>query len=581
MARETGKRRPGGVIQPPRPTPSPRRRHATTTLNTPAEGLLPVSGEVLPASDEELDEGDSFPIIVGVGASAGGLEALTELLNHLPGDTGLAFVLIQHLDPNHESHLTELLSKATRMPVLEVKDGTRAEANHVYVIAPKRNLGISNGVLETPPRPESGRNMPVDAFFRALAADRGGNALGVILSGTASDGTLGLQAIKAAGGITFAQDVQTAKYGGMPGSAIAAEVVDFVLPPAGIARQLAAFARDARIPGDSRKAPEQSDEAELARMLRLVRTTTGVDFAHYKHNTLVRRIRRRMALRGFEKLEDYRRDLERNRDEVKILCESFFVTVTAFFREPAVFDELKRRVFPALVANREPGDPIRIWVAGCSTGEEAYSVAICLAEFLEEAGLSVSCEVFATDISEAAITKARAGTYPDATLSNVSPERLAKFLHQNGSRLADREGDPRHLRFCRAQRGAGSAVFQTGPHLLLQRTDLPGRGIAAQGFVDSALRPEARGLPAIGSVGEHRYAFRGVSSDGEEPQNLSPAAGRERARAAAARWPAPRKDGWTSGRELPRTVAGWTCRRKPTGWCWPNMAPRAPSSTRI
>ncbi len=429
MGRETGSRREGGVVQPPRRSPSPRKRHAASTIKTPPEAAAPVAAEIdVPAATEELDERCSLPIVVGVGASAGGLEALTELLSHLPGDTGLSFVLIQHLDPTHESHLTELLSKASKMPVSEVKGGTRTEANHIYVIPPKCNLGISNGVLETSPRPESGRNMPVDVFLRALAADRGSNALGVILSGTASDGTLGLQAIKAAGGVTFAQDVKTAKYDGMPGSAIAAGVVDFILPPAGIARQLAAFARDARVPDDSRKAPDHSEEAELARMLRLVRTATGVDFAHYKHNTLVRRIRRRMALRGIEKLEDYRRDLEQNRDEVKILCESFFVTVTAFFREPAVFEELKNRVFPALVANREPGDPIRIWVAGCSTGEEAYSVAICLAEFLEEAELSVPFEVFATDISETAITRARAGTYADAALANVSPGRLARFF---------------------------------------------------------------------------------------------------------------------------------------------------------
>ena len=354
----------------------------------------PVLGEaVVPATDEELDESASFPIVVGVGASAGGLEALTELLHHLPGDTGLAFVLIQHLDPTHESHLTELLSKASKMPVSEVKGGTRAKANHVYVIPAKCNLGISDGVLETPPRPESGRNMPVDAFFRALAADRGSDALGVILSGTASDGTLGLQAIKAAGGITFAQDVRTAKYDGMPGSAIAAGVVDFILPPAGIARQLAAFTRDAQCPRRFSKRrpiilrkpnspgcsgwcgppPEWTSHTTS--------TTPSCDASSGAWHSA-----------GFETLDDYIGDLERNRDEVTVLCESFFVTVTAFFREPAVFEELKKRVFPALVDNREPGDPIRIWVAGCSTGEEAYSIAMCLAEFLEEAELSLPFE---------------------------------------------------------------------------------------------------------------------------------------------------------------------------------------------
>ena len=369
-----------------------------------------------------------FPRIVGVGASAGGLEAFTELLSHLPDDTGLAFVLIQHLDPRHESHLTELLSKASRMPVSEVKGETRAEANHVYVIPPQSNLGISDGVLHTPPRPDSGRNMPIDSFLRALAADRGSKALGVVLSGTASDGTLGLQAIKAAGGITFAQEKRTAKFDGMPGSAIAAGVADFVLPPAGIARQLAAIARDSRVPIEPGNAMEPPWDAEMAKILRLVRGATGVDFTYYKHSTLVRRIKRRMALRGFEKLEDYGRVLEQNREEAEALCENCFITVTAFFREPAIFEELQRRVFPALVENRRPADPIRIWVPGCATGEEAYSIAICLMEFLDEAGANLPFEIFGTDISATAIEKARTGTYTAAALSHVSPQRLARFF---------------------------------------------------------------------------------------------------------------------------------------------------------
>ena len=259
----------------------------------------------LPADEQAA--GSSLPFIVGVGASAGGLEAFTELVSHLPDDTGMAFVLIQHLDPSHESHLTELLSKASRMPVSEVKGETLAKANHVYVIPPRRNLGISDGVLQTPPRPDSGRNMPIDSFLRALAADRGSKAAGVVLSGTASDGTQGLRAIKAAGGITFAQEMGTAKFDSMPRSAIAAGVADFVLPPAEIARQLVAIARRLQIPVESQEAIKPPGDPELAKVLRLVRTATGVDFTHYKHGTLARRIKRRMSLRGFETLEDYSR----------------------------------------------------------------------------------------------------------------------------------------------------------------------------------------------------------------------------------------------------------------------------------
>jgi two-component system CheB/CheR fusion protein len=382
-----------------------------SATQTSAVAVIPVSAT-----------GSSVPNVVGVGASAGGLEAFTELLAHLPGDTGMAFVLIQHLDPKHQSHLKELLSKASKMPVAEVNGETRIEANHVYVIPPQYNLGISDGVLQAPPRPERGRNMPIDSFFRALAEDRGSKALGVVLSGTATDGTLGLQAIKAAGGISFAQDAQTAKFDGMPGSAIAAGVVDFVLPPAGIALHLETIARAAHV----RIAPPQ--DTELAKILRLVRSATGVDFTHYKRSTLARRLKRRMTLRGFEKLEDYSRELEKDREEASALCETFFITVTQFFREPGMFEELKNTVFPALVENRKPGDPIRIWVPGCATGEEAYSIVIALMEFLDDTKTSFPLEIFATDISESAIEKARAGTYADATLANVSPRRLARFF---------------------------------------------------------------------------------------------------------------------------------------------------------
>ena len=411
MAKKTGKRRTGDSAKSKREPAAIRTDAASAAVRTiPAE----------PANDNS-------PRVVAVGASAGGLEAFTELLGHLPNDTGLSFVFIQHLDPSHDSHLAELLSKASSMTVSEVQGETRAEANHVYVIPPRCNLSISDGMLQTPHRPESGRNMPVDFFFRSLAAHRGSEALGVVLSGTASDGTLGLQAIKAAGGVTFAQEIQTAKYDGMPKSAIAAGVADFVLPPAGIARQLVSIARDSQRPIEGRETAEPA-ESELARILRLVRIATGVDFTHYKHGTLGRRIKRRMSLRGFATLEDYRQDLERNREEATALCESCLITVTAFFREPAVFDQLKKTVFPALVENRRSDDPIRIWTPGCATGEEAYSIAICLMEFLDERNVTIPFEIFATDISETAIGKARAGVYTRASLAHVSPQRLARFF---------------------------------------------------------------------------------------------------------------------------------------------------------
>jgi two-component system CheB/CheR fusion protein len=388
-------------------------------LRVPNKTGNPVSAVVVARPTAQVHIDGSPTNIVGVGASAGGLEAFTELLSQLPDNTGLAFVLIQHLDPSHESHLTELLSKASKMPVSEVNGETRAEANHVYVVSPRCNLGFSGGVLQTPARPATGRNMPIDDFLRALAADRGSRALGVVLSGSASDGTLGLRAIKAAGGVTFAQEVGTAKFDSMPRSAIAAGVVDFVLPPAGIARELVALARNS---------PSPQRDSGLVRILRLVRSVTGVDFTHYKPSTLTRRIKRRMTLRGFKNLEDYSRHLDQNREEANALCEDCLITVTAFFREPALFEELRTNVFPALFRNRADGDPIRIWVPGCATGEEAYSIAICLMEFLNEARESVPFEIFATDISETAVAKARAGLYKDSEVAHISPQRLARFF---------------------------------------------------------------------------------------------------------------------------------------------------------
>ncbi|MEO8592457.1 MAG: chemotaxis protein CheB [Candidatus Solibacter sp.] len=402
---------------------------AKKTAGRKPEKAQPVSASAVTQLPPENLPVDAGPVIVGVGASAGGLEAFSELLRHLPDDTGMAFVLIQHLDPKHASHLTELLGKESRMPVTEVRDGTRAEANHVYVIPPHFNLGISAGLLLTPVRPATGRNMPIDLFLTSLAAERGNQSVGVVLSGTASDGTGGLQAIKAAGGVTLVQEESTARFDSMPRSAIAAGAADFVLPPAGIARQLVAIARATQQhPIEFDEVMEPAGNGHLAKILRLVRNATGVDFTHYKHGTLSRRIKRRMALRGFESLEAYSRDLEQNREEATILCENCFISVTAFFREPGVFEVLKRTVFPALVENRALTDPIRIWVPGCASGEEAYSIAICLKEFLDDTGANFPMEIFATDISQTAIEKARAGAYPSAALSRISPQRLARFF---------------------------------------------------------------------------------------------------------------------------------------------------------
>ena len=546
--------------------PSNRRGgafHARASFTAKAINLEPEEfhGPALPLP---ADQGSSRLIVVGVGASAGGLEAFTELLGHLPDDTGLAFVLIQHLDPSHESHLTELLSKASKMPVSEVKGETRAQANHVYVIPPRSNLSISGGVLHTAARPDRGRNLPIDSFLRALAADQGNTAIGVVLSGSASDGTLGLEAIKAAGGVTFAQETETAKFDSMPKSAIAAGVVDFILPPSGIARQLAAIARTSQVRVEHGGAVEAAGAAELAPILRFVRSATGMDFTHYKHTTLARRIKRRMALRGFETLEDYSRELEQNREEAIALCEDCFVTVTSFFREPAVFEELKKRVFPALVENRGPDDPIRIWVPGCATGEEAYSIAICLMEFLDQSESELPFRDFRYRYQRKGDRKGSRRHIQGFRLAHVSPQRLARFF----TRAEHRYQVAKIIRdvcvFARHNVAQDPPFSKAGPHQLLQRADLPRSRITAQGAVDPELRPQARGLPGAGSIGKHRHAFGIIPSGGEDPQDLLPA--------PAASAPAPRlsegrraEDRVDRRQGIAEDQRGWTCKKKPTG----------------
>src|SRR6516164_3685613 len=391
------------------------------------------AAEVAALREETL----SVPV-VGVGASAGGLEAFTQMLRALPVDTGMAFVLVQHLAPTHGSMLTEILSRATSMPVAEVQDQMPVEPNHVYIIPPGTNMVISRGVLQLSPRTETrGQHRPIDPFFRSLAEDQGHKAIGVILSGTATDGTLGLETIKAEGGITFAQD-DTAQHDSMPRSAVAAGCVDFVLPPDEIAKEIARIGRHPNVApsplplsAEGRGVGGEGDSARepnLGPVLELLRNAKEVDFTHYKHNTLYRRITRRMVLHKMEGLKDYLRLLQSNPAEVEALYQGLLISVTNFFRNPETFAVLKTKVFPKLTQDRSRHEPVRIWVLGCSTGEEAYSIAISFAEFVKASGRLIPVQVFATDLNGAAIEKARAGLYSKNILHDVSPERLRRFF---------------------------------------------------------------------------------------------------------------------------------------------------------
>ncbi|HKD11271.1 MAG TPA: chemotaxis protein CheB, partial [Thermoanaerobaculia bacterium] len=372
-----------------------------------------------------------FPI-VGVGASAGGLEAFTELLTNLPQDTGMAFVLVQHLDPKHDSMLTEILARSTRMPVIQVTHGLGLRANHVYVIPPGATMSMVDGSFQLVPRPgpQRGRDMLIDYFFRSLADQLKSRAIGIILSGALSDGALGLRAIKAEGGMTFAQEESTAKFHDMPRAAVSSGAVDFVLPPKKIAEELARLARHPYVGVIAAPEREILGEAlpDQAKIFQMLRSATGVDFSNYRQTTIRRRISRRMALNKIDRLSEYINFLRQNGSEVQKLYDDLLINVTGFFRDPETFQSLKSIVFPSLLKNRAADSPVRVWVPGCSTGEEVYSIAIALFECLGETGGNPPIQIFATDISEPAIERARTGIYLENAIADLSPERLRRFF---------------------------------------------------------------------------------------------------------------------------------------------------------
>jgi two-component system, chemotaxis family, CheB/CheR fusion protein len=398
-------------------------------MNTENADRLPESPTTVDEAVHERDEpggGAAFPI-VGVGASAGGLEAFIQLLTALPADTGMAFVLVQHLAPSHASALAEILSRATKMPVLEVQEESEVEPNHVYVIPPGRNMIIAEGKLQLLPREGRGAPHPVDQFFRALAEDRRHRAIGVVLSGTATDGTIGLETIKGEGGITFAQD-DTAQQPGMPHSAIASGCVDFVLPPAEIARELTRVAHHPYANPLPEARAKQVDKPDLAPVLQLLHHATGVDFSHYKFNTLYRRITRRMVFQKMERLSEYVQFLRQTPAEVEALYQDALISVTSFFRDPESFEALKAEVFPRLVKDKSRHEPVRVWTLGCSTGQEAYSLAMTFVEAAEAAGSTAPLQIFASDLNAVGIETARAGIYSKDIAQDVSPERLRRFF---------------------------------------------------------------------------------------------------------------------------------------------------------
>jgi two-component system CheB/CheR fusion protein len=371
----------------------------------------------------------TFPI-VGVGASAGGLDAFQKLLAHVPADSGLAFVLVQHLEAKRASLLSGTLSKGTRMKVAQAVEGARVEPNHVYVIPPGTQMAIEQGVLRlsTPDGEDHRPHLPIDFFLQSLAADRGRQAIGVVLSGSASDGTAGLASIRASGGITLVQDPRSARFGTMPQSAIDAGVVDFCLPLPALGAELARLAVHPYLAQGDRVPPTPSGAASLAEIVAIVRKATGVDFGEHQQGTFMRRLARRMALREAEGIASYLEVLRREPGEVQALYDDLLIKVTSFFRDERGFDELKAIAYPDILSHKEPGAPFRAWVMGCSTGEEVYSLAISLLENLGDGRDAHPILIFGSDLDGKSIERARSGIYPDAAVQRLGAERLRRFF---------------------------------------------------------------------------------------------------------------------------------------------------------
>ncbi len=418
-----------------------QKHNKTTTANAGKNGEIQ-SGALNNAAVPEGVEADTagFPV-VGIGASAGGLAAFEAFFSGMPADTdpGMAFILVQHLSPDYKSFLADLVKRYTRMQVLEVEDGMVVQPNCTYIIPPNRDMAFLGGALHLlEPSFPRGQRLPINFFFRSLAQDQHDRAIGIVLTGTGSDGTLGIRAIKGEGGMVMAQTPDSTEFDGMPHSAIATGLVDFILPPAEMPAQLMAYASHAfghALRRHVTALEEPSNENALKKVHILLRNQTGNDFSLYKPNTINRRIERRMALHQIETMEHYIRYAQQTPKEVDALFRDLLIGVTNFFRDPHAFKALEEKIVPRLFAGKTPGGTIRVWSTGCATGEEAYSLAILLAEYQHVSKQNYIIQVFATDIDSQAIVAARAGLYPASIATDISPERLASFfsLEPDGS----------------------------------------------------------------------------------------------------------------------------------------------------
>ncbi|MDO5572513.1 MAG: chemotaxis protein CheB [bacterium] len=380
------------------------------------------------------------PYIVGIGASAGGLEALQKLLTALPANTGFPYIVIQHLSPDYKSLMGEILSKYTEMPVLQVEDGMEIKPDYVYVIQPGKNMRVSNGKLMLSSQKEKELNLPIDMFFRSLAEEAGAHAIAIVLSGTGSDGTNGIKTIKENDGMIIVQEPDNAKFDGMPRSALRTGLVDAQLTPEEIALELQHISNTTHSGTQPLKTERQIDEELMKRIYAILKKISNVNFTHYKQNTILRRIERRMMLTHKETLQDYVDFLYESSDEVKTLSKEILIGVTNFFRDPEFFQSLKEKAIQNILIHSTAEEPIRAWVAGCSTGEEAYSIAILFCEVMETLKIKRTIKIFATDLDVEAVTFAGKGTYSENIIDSVSTARLSHyFTRQNNTYAVNRD----------------------------------------------------------------------------------------------------------------------------------------------
>jgi len=378
----------------------------------------------------EKEAAAGFPI-VGIGASAGGLEALELFLANVPENSGMAFVIVQHLDPTHKGLLVELLQRGTAMPVVQVKDRMRIKPNCVYVIAPNKDMSILHGVLHLlDPIAPRGLRLPIDFFFRALADDQQNHSIGVILSGMGSDGTLGLRAIKEKAGVVFVQDPTSAKFDAMPRSAIDAGLADMIAPVEVLPGKISTYLKHVPPITKSEHTDQYIAQSTLEKVVILLRSKTGHDFSLYKRTTVYRRIERRMGLHQIDRIANYVHFLQENPQEVELLFHELLIGVTSFFRDPETWEQLKAEILPALLTKDASNKTLRAWIPACATGEEAYSLAILFKETLEElkSPKNIVLQIFATDLDGQAIDKAREGIFPANIAADVSAERLDRFF---------------------------------------------------------------------------------------------------------------------------------------------------------